>query len=503
VLSSSEIKSMLEKEPKFDDIFCSLRATGKQPKGIIKEAKEVIAIARKFNEEIVRKQTIELDLISHENPDDLPWDYMKEANKWGFFTMFVPKIFGGKGYSMSTLGYFCEEISSVCLGLATLTCAHYLGYGLLISSWNMRVINKISREIVEGEKNGKPCLLSLAITEADAGTDSQNIELMDTGNLVCHAKKTDDGYILNGSKIFISAGHLSTWHITHAYTDLNKGSESTVMLAVKTGSKGFSFGKKEKKMGQKVCPASELVFSDCFVPDDLVCIDNRKSKKLSKAIYDTNAQIFAYIWGGSRTGVGGFGTGAARGAFEEALKFASENKLDGKLMINHSWCQATLAEMYSNVAVARASYSEANYVNGLHGLWKLLNIKPLYYLLKLTPLSVLDIIFKWFNEKEFSTWFFRKLCLDLHTDDEIRRIDGWGALAKIVGTDKGMENCRLALELMGHAGVRHNNRIEKIYRDAKLLQIYEGTNQVNRMIVFKRLVAGKNPDACVFSANTN
>lgn len=499
MVTRKEIKALTEREPRFDDITSSLRAVGTQPKWVTGEIKEVMAIARKFCDEVIRPYVLELDLEMTKNPTFLPREFVKKANEWGLYTIFVPKMFGGRGYTLSGIGVFCEELGSACLAMANLVGVHYLGYCMLTSSWNLRLINQLSRDVVAGEKNGEPCLLSLAMTEPDAGTDSQNVEMMNTGNLRCHAKKVEGGYILNGTKIFISCGHLSTWHLVHAYTDLNRAAQNTVMLAVKTGSKGFSFGKKEKKMGQQGCPASELIFNDCFVPDEYVCLDNTEAIKYKRSVEDTNAQIFAYIWGASRMGVGSFGTAAARGAFEEALKFASETELDGQLLLNHEWCQCMLAEMYRTVAVARATYFEANQANAMHGLYKIMNLKPMYYMNRLTPGFLMAKIAAWLCEQPFATTIFRKICFDGQTDEEIDRVDGWGSLAKITGTDAGVKNCQMALDMMGQAGLRHSNRAEKILRDAKLLQIYEGTNQVNRVNVFKRLISRSSKEACAFS----
>jgi acyl-CoA dehydrogenase len=499
MISRSEIKTLINKEPAFDDIMLSLRATGKQPKGFINETKRVIAIARKFNEEVTIPGSLELDRKMHEDHNHLAWDYVKKAAEWGFYSMFLPKIFGGKGYSMSSMGFFLEEIASRCLAIANIIGVHYLGVTKVSSSWNIKIADRILRDVVAGEKTGQPCLLTLAMTEPDAGTDSQNVEFMNTGNLRCHAQKVEGGYIVNGTKIFISMGHMSTWHLVHVYTDLNKAAENTVMLAVKTGDKGFSFGKTEKKMGQKASIASELIFNDCFVPDENVCIDNTQIAKLNRCCRDTNAQIFAYIWGASRMGVGAFGTGAARGGYEMALRFACENELAGRKMVDYEWCQSMLAEMYKNVALARLAYAEANYANGLDGLMKILNHKPVYYMMKFLPAGLVNGINKWANAKPLNTWLMRKINFDMQTNAEIDRVDGWGSLAKVAGTDAGITNCRMALELMGQAGVRQDQWAEKMLRDAKLLQIYEGTNQINRINLFKRLIARNCPGAAVFS----
>ncbi|MFW6236768.1 MAG: acyl-CoA dehydrogenase family protein [Desulfosudaceae bacterium] len=495
----SENKVFLEQEPRFDDIMCSLHATGKQPKGIIREMKQVMAIARRFNEEVVRPNVDALDLKMHADPDYLPWDFVKTANQWGFYSMFIPKIFGGKGYSLSCIGYFMEEIGSACAAMANLIGVHYLGYVALASAWNMRLADHISRDVVKGEETGQPCLISFAMTEPDAGTDSQNVEFMDIGNLACHARKVEGGYEVSGSKIFISNGHLSTWHMLFAYTDLDKASENMVMLAVKTGDKGFSFGKREKKMGQKGSIASELIFQNCFVPDEYVLLDNWQIAGFKRSPRQINEQILANIWSASRMGVSAFGTGAARGAFEQALRFARQTTVEGQCLIHYEWCQSLLAEMYKNAAVARLTHFESGYANGLDGVAKATNARLMYYLLKITPVSFFGVLARPFFKLPLATWLFRKISFDGQSDEEIDRIDGWGSLAKFVGTDAGMQNSRLAMELMGQAGVRHDQRAEKITRDAKLYQIYEGTNQINRINLFKRMIGRTCQGVPVFS----
>lgn len=487
--------------PDFDDMTCGLRAIAKQPAGIVKEAREVIEIARAFTEEVIRPSSAQLDTAVAEDPTHLPWDFVNKANEWGFYVMFIPKLFGGKGYNFSCVNYFVEELGTGCLAMANLVGVHYLGMALLMSSWNLRLINRITREIVKKQKSGELCLMTLAMTEPNAGTDSQNIELMNSGNLGCIAKKVRGGYQLNGTKVFISNGHISTWHVVHAYTDPGRASENTVMLLVNSDFEGFSLGKKENKMGQKGCPASELIFKDCFVPDELVCIDNNQIKSLKRSPEETNEQIFAYIWGASRVSVGTFGVAAARGAFETALKFACEQSIRGTRLIDQEWCQSLLARMVANVSVARSTCFEGTQANALHGLWKLMNLKPVYYVNRYLP----RVIFKTLSpllETPLATTLLRKLCLDHQQDSEINRIDGWGSLAKVAGTEAAAENCRLALELMGESGVRQDKGLEKILRDARLLQIYEGTNEINRLNTFKRMIQKRCPSAKVFSSAT-
>jgi alkylation response protein AidB-like acyl-CoA dehydrogenase len=434
----------------------------------------------------------------HENPDFLAWDFVEKANEWGFYTMWIPKIFGGKGYNMPSMSYFVEEIASVCLAMANLIGVHYLGICTLTATGNVRLINRLCREVAAGEKNQSPCLVSLAITEPGAGTDVEEMDLVDKGRVTCLAEKVSGGYTLNGTKVFISNGHLSRWHMVVAYADLDRPSDNTVVLAVKTGTEGFSFGRKERKLGQKGCPASELIFRDCFVPDDLVCLDPLQMKTLKRSPRDTAMQMIDYVVAATRAGVAAFATGAARGAYEAALKFAAETTVAGKRLINHEWVQCWLSEMYKNVALARLTYVETNYANGLYGSFRDLQKKPAYYYYKLMPARLLEKMFSSMMEKQAMTGLFRKRQMDAQTDDEIHRTSGWGSLAKFSATDLGVQNCHMALELMGQAGLRHDRGAEKILRDAKLLQIYGGTNQLNRLNLFKCLIAGDFPGAVVF-----
>lgn len=500
MISPKEDKSLLEREPRFDDSYCSMQAIPKIPTAQLKEIRALVSHARRFNDEVVRPMALKTDLKTYQGPEYLPWDLVQKANEWGFYTMFIPKFFGGQGWALPGLNYVVEELASACVGIANVVFVHYLGFGTILASWNIPLVNKICREVAEGERTGNPCLITLAITEPGAGTDVEEVELVDRGKVTCYAEKVKGGYIVNGSKIFISMGHVSTWHGLVAYTDLKKPSENTVMLAARTGMKGLTFGKHEDKMGQRACPASELIFEDCFIPDECVLLDSRTMRK--SPLRDTGElvnQIIHYVVEASRPAVGAFGTGVARGAYEHALKFASETAVDGKLLINHEWAQIMLAEMYKNVITGRLAYCEANFSNSLEGgIFSFLQIKPLYYYLKYIPQFVIDTFFVPCYKLKLVDWFFHQIYVEGQSLEAQKRCSGWSSIAKFFGTDMGMKNSQMALEMMGQAGLRHDRGAEKILRDSKLLQIYEGTNQLNRLNLFNCLIARSVPQARVF-----
>jgi acyl-CoA dehydrogenase len=498
MLTRGEIDKLLEREPKLADMICSLKAISKQPKAMSRETEEIIALARRFNDQVVRPYAAKLDWKVQAEPDFLPHEFVAEANRWGLYTLWIPKIFGGRGYNLPSLSYFIEEIASVCVAMANLIGVHYLGVGALIAAWNTPIIQRVFSEVVTGENSGKPCLIALALTSPEAGTDMEETILMDRGHMTCLARKVHGGYVVNGTKVFISNGHLSTWHMLIAFVDSDKPSANFVLLAVKTGTPGFSFGRIEQKMGQKGCPASELIFDDCFVPDQNVCMDPAQSATLRRTPSQTTMQLIDYLMAASRAAVGAFGTGVARGAFEAALGFAARTEVEGKLLINQGWAQAMLAQMYRNVLVSRYTYVESNYAVGIDGMFKLLQLKPLYYLIRYLPMQILQKVVPALMNRSIGTWLMRKIHCDGQTQDQIERTSGLGSLAKFSGTDAAVQNGHMALDLMGQDGLRQELLAEKHFRDAKLLQIYEGTNELNRLNLFKCLIARSYPQAQVF-----
>lgn len=491
--------------PELEDVMVSLQALHRMPRAMLRETRLALKEARRFNEEVIRPRALELDRKMQEDPAHLPWDFVEEANRRGFYTMFIPKLFGGKGYNIPALSCVLEEMASACTAMANLVGVHYLGVDTLAASWNIRLMNKIMRDVAEGERVGQPRLVSLAITEPEAGTDVEEVELLSKARVTCHVERVKGGRLINGRKIFISNGHLSTWHMVIGYEDLHRPEETTVMLAVRTGSKGFSFGRMEKKMGQRACPASELIFEDCFVPEENVCFDYGYLDKMARwmgrpkrSVVEYTSQVIHYVLSTSRAGVAGFATGVARGAYEEALRFAVETQVGGRRLIDQEWARCLLAEMYKNVALARLSYVETNYANSLYGMFKVLQWKPMFYLLKLTPRQFLDRVAAPFLSLGAVTLLFRKLCLDGQKDEEMQRTSGWASLAKFAASDFGLRNCQLALDLMGRAGVLFDQRAEKHLRDCKLLQIYEGTNQLNRLNLFNCLIGRSLPGVRAF-----
>jgi acyl-CoA dehydrogenase len=482
----------------FPDTLNSLEAQHRLPAKVKAEFHESIALARRFNDEVLRPIYRDLDRKVMEDNEYLPREFLAKANEWGLFTRWIPKMFGGKGMNMLSLYPFIEELSSVCAGLANLIGLHYLGLSVLTASSNIRLINAILRDVVSMEKKGEPCLISLAWTEPGAGTDQVEAPLLEKARVRTSAVKCAGGYLVNGSKVFISGGHMCTWHMLICYEDVKNPADTIIMLAVKTGMKGFSFGRKEKKMGQKAAVASELFFEDCLVPDEYVCFSGEQFAGLGITPRQANFKLIAMFAAISQPGVAAISTGVARAACETAIAYAAKKVVAGDLLINQQWVQMAIADMYRNVVTSRATYMEAAYGVATRSMIRMLFSKPLFYLSSWLPKWVFTMFVAPFFNAEAVNRIYRKMNYVQSDPADERHVSGLGSLAKFSCSDIALQNSQLAMDLMGVDGTRHDMGAEKLLRDAKLLQIYEGTNEVNRINLFLKNVAYNMPGVRVF-----
>ena len=482
----------------FTDTLNSLEAQHRLPARIKADFHEAIRLAREFNNEVLRPVYLGVDRKVMEDNEYLPLDFIRKANEWGLYTLWIPKMYGGQGLNMLSLYTFMEELSSVCAGLANLIGAHYLGVSVLCSSCNMKITNRILRDVVSESKKGNPCLISLAWTEPGAGTDQVEAPLLPQAKVRTQASKVAGGYLVNGSKVFISAGHVSTWHMLICYEDVKKPADTLIMLAVKTGMKGFTFGHKEHKMGQKACVASELIFENCFVPDENVCFSKDQVRRLNITAREAGLKMISMFPAVTQPGVASISTGIARAACEAAIEYAAKKKVAGEFLINQEWAQIVIADMYTNVVAARTLYMEAAYAAGLMSMIRLLFNKALFYLTLYTPAWVFTKFVAPMFNLEIVNHIYRKLNFEWTSAEDERNMSGLGSLTKFSCSDMAVANCNMALDLMGADGTRHDAGAEKLLRDAKLLQIYEGTNEVNRINLFSQHIAHTMPGVRVF-----
>lgn len=477
----------------------SLDALERLPRAVADDFHRAIALARRFNEAVVLPTRLATDRAVLADHDHLPREFLDAANRWGLFSLWIPRLFGGGGMNMLSLYAFMEELSAGCAGLANLIGAHYLGVTVLNASCNLRVTNRLLREVVRGEREGRPCTLSLAWTEPGAGTDQFETPLLPNARVRTRAERIAGGYRVNGSKVFISGGHLATWHLLIAYEDLRAPADSLVMLAVKSGTPGFSTGHKEHKMGQTACVASELVFEDCFVADEDVCHAPHLLAGIGITPREAAFRVISLFPAVTKPGVGAIAAGIARAATETALAHCATTRLGGERLADLQWAQMTLADMQRNQAIARTLYLEAAWAAGLRSMIRPLFTPAVFHLQRALPRFVHDRLIAPLLSTDGLNRLYRQANFTGECADDDRHMSGLGSLVKVACSDIAMENASLALDLMGATGTRHDAVAEKLLRDARLLQIYEGTNEINRVNLFARLQAPAVPGARVLA----
>ena len=365
-------------------------------------------LARKIADEKVMPVRQELD-----EKEEFPWEIMRICGEAGLFGVSMPEEFGGFGGGVLENCLAVEELSRVCLGVSVSYAACGLGANPILLYGNGEQKKKYLPDIARGKR-----LAAFGLTEPDAGSDASSIRTT--------ASRKGDGYVLNGTKQWITNGGEAEIYSIIAMTDRSKGPRGASALIVEKGTPGFEFGKKEKKMGIRASTTRELIFQDCFVPKENLIGKEGAGFIITMRIFDK-----------TRPGVGAQGVGLAQGALDEAVRYAREREQFGKKIISFQAVQHILADMATQVEAARALiYAVARYIDQEQ------------------------------NPKEIS------------------KVSG---MAKVFASDVAMKVTIDAVQVFGGYGYMRDYPVEKMMRDAKILQIYEGTNQIQRNIIGQEL----------------
>jgi alkylation response protein AidB-like acyl-CoA dehydrogenase len=431
----------------------------------------------------IAPHALEIDLRMAREPDYLPHDLLKKACDYRLYSMMFPKALGGSGEHIITAFMAYELIASHCVGIANLLGVSGLAIACVLSTFDPRALAVIADLIVSAENRGEPVFLSTCVTEPGAGSDAEDADEFSHAQLRTTARKVAGGYRLNGNKVFISNGCLAAMHVVIAYDAAGRHRpEDMLVLLVPKDSPGLSIPRNEHKMGQRVCPASEVVFDDVFVPDARVC---RKTSKRDEYAHTGIANVL----GLTRAGVGSFATGVAENAYRTALAFVRNHSFLGQPMEQQQWVRVELAHLARRAQMARATY--------LNALLAVASVGLAEPMLRMPNLPIPN----WLNQhpvfskarhsllaSDQAEWLFKRVGA---RQQEFERdiATGYGDVAKVSCSELAMENCQKAISLMGKGGLRHEHGAEKLLRDVKLLQIYEGTNQVNMLDMVKRRVS--------------
>jgi len=364
-------------------------------------------LARKIAEEKIRP------VASHyDEAEEFPWDIMKVLAQADLFGVYIDEEYGGTGGGVMELSLVTEELSCACGGIAICYAASALGTYPIVLYGNEEQKKRYLPDLASGRK-----LAAFGLTEAGAGSDASGIQTT--------AARDGDHYILNGTKQWITNGGEADIYVVIAMTDKSKGARGASAFILEKGMKGFTFGKKEKKMGIRASATRELVFTDCPVPKENILGKEGVGFIVAMKTLDK-----------SRPGVAAQAVGIAQGALDLALKYAKDRVQFGKPIISFQGVKFMLADMATEVEAARALvYAAARMIDNGH-----------------------------------------------------KNISKESAMTKLYASDVAMKVTTDAVQIFGGYGYMRDYPIEKYMRDAKITQIYEGTNQIQRDIIATELI---------------
>ncbi|MCP3033190.1 acyl-CoA dehydrogenase [Halobacillus sp. A1] len=318
-----------------------------------------------------------------------------------------PEEYGGIGSDFVSYVIAVEELSRVCASTGVTLSAH-----ISLASWpiytfgNEQQKKTFLAQLASGEKLG-----AYALSEPGAGSDVSSMRTQ--------AKLDGDHYVLNGSKVWITNGGVGDIYIVFAKTDPEAGSRGVSAFIVEKGTPGFTFGKKEKKLGIRSSPTTELVFEDCRIPKENLLGDEGQGFKIAMMTLD-----------GGRNGIAAQAVGIAQGALDESVNYAKEREQFGKPIAQHQGISFKIADMATETEAARLLTYQAAYL-----------------------------------------------------ESEGKPYAKASAMAKLYAGDAAMRITVEAVQVHGGYGYTKDYPVERYMRDAKITQIYEGTNEIQRLVI--------------------
>lgn len=372
--------------------------------GFTPEQREIVGTVRSFVADRVRPEIGEFEARK-----DFPREMFRALCDMGLGGIPYSEKHGGGGQPFLTYLAVLEEIATGSVSLAVALSVHHLSAYGLHEFGSDELKERYLPKLFSGEYLG-----AYALSEAGSGSDAASLRTQ--------AKRDDGGFVLNGSKRFISQGGEAEFYLVMARTgdDSPKGISA---FAVEKGWEGFGFGKLEEKMGWHASPMRELLFDNCRVPVENMVGEESQGFTVALSALD-----------GGRLGMAACAVGVAQVALDAAVAYAREREQFGRPIIDFQGLQFMFADSAASIEAARRLYREAARARD-EGSG--------------TPLSC--------------------------------------SIAKLFCTDMAMKVTTDAVQAFGGYGYMKEYDVERYMRDAKALQIVEGTNQVQRMIIGRHL----------------
>src|SRR5207248_456621 len=380
---------------------------------------------RQFMETEVRPHVKEL-----EREEKFPLDLLKKIADLGCCGMLTPEEWGGPGLDTISYVLMLEEVARVYTAMSTALSVTNSAVQMPILQFGTEAQKqKYLHRLASGDILGSFCL-----TEAAAGSDAAGIQATAT-----QATRSDSGvvpgfspapsskqiYRLNGAKTWVTNGSVAGVYIVFAKTDPDAGGKGITAFLVEPGFKGFKIGRHEDKMGQRSSPSVEILLNDCEVPAANRLGEEGQGLKIALSALD-----------GGRIGIAAQAVGLAQGALEETVKYAKQRKAFGKSISEFQAIQWMIADMQTEIEAAR-------------GL------------------------------THYAAW-----TRDAHPT----KMGASASKAKLYASEMVNRVVYKAVQVHGSVGYSRETDVERMYRDARVITIYEGTSEVQRMIIGRELL---------------
>jgi acyl-CoA dehydrogenase len=348
---------------------------------------------------------------SYDEAEMMPMDVIKKAWKAGLTNLTIPKEYGGQGYDLVETVIVVEEIAAACPGIATSIFDNDLGSTPIIIGGNKEQKERVLKDITENFK-----LIAFATSEPGMGSDVAGMQ--------CRAEPDGDGFILNGTKYWITNGGYADYISLFATVDPEKKHRGIAGFIVPTDTDGVSTGHHIPKLGQRASNTCSIVLKDVKIPKENVLARPGKGFVVAMQTFQN-----------TRPSVAAFAIGCARSAMEYSIDYALKRKTFGRPISNYQAIQFKIANMYKDIEAARL----LTYKAALEG--------------------------------------------DLGRDSNLA-----SSIAKAFASDVAMNVTTEAIQIYGGYGYVRTFPVEKLFRDAKLFQIYEGTSEIQRIVISRFLL---------------
>jgi alkylation response protein AidB-like acyl-CoA dehydrogenase len=367
------------------------------------EAHDLIALTREIADKV-----LDPAVDAHEKAETYPEGVFPALGAAGLLSLPQPEEWGGGGQPFEVYLQVLEEIAARWAAVAVAVSVHSLSSHPLLAFGSDEQKQQWLPGMLSGEQIG-----AYSLSEPQAGSDAAALQ--------CKAVKADGGYVLNGSKSWITHGGRADFYTVFART--GEGSRGVSCFLVPGDLPGLSFGKPEEKMGLHAVPTTAAFYDQAHIEEDRLIGDEGQGLTIAFSALDSG-----------RLGIAAVATGLAQAALDEAVRYANERTSFGRKIIDHQGLGFLLADMAAAVTSARATYLDA-----------------------------------------------------ARRRDAGRPYSQQASVAKLVATDAAMKVTTDAVQVFGGVGYTRDYRVERYMREAKIMQIFEGTNQIQRLVIARGL----------------